>query len=168
MDASDDHPPLEPRLPDTDDLVLLCGRLNRAEARYIVVGGFAIIQHGFARATEDIDLLIDTSPQNFEKVKLAMMGLPDGAVKEVAAEDFKECIVVRVGDEFVVDLMREACGIDYAEASQDIQVLTVCGVPIPFASPKLLWRMKQTYRDKDALDRHFLRELLKGELPPGP
>jgi hypothetical protein len=166
MDAANDNPPLEPRLPDTDDLIFLCRRLNEAAAKYIVVGGFAVIQHGFARATEDIDLLIDTSAENINRVKLAMMGLPDGAVREVSAEDFKECLVVRVGDEFVVDLMRQACGIDYAAASQDVQVMPVCGVPIPFASPKLLWRMKQTYRDKDAADRHFLRELLKGELPP--
>ena len=166
MDAPNDNPPLEPRLPDTDDLIFLCRRLNDAGAKYIVVGGFAIIQHGFARATEDIDLLIDTSPENVGRVKMAMMALPDGAVREVSAEDFKECLVVRVGDEFVVDLMRQACGIDYQEASGDVQVMAVCGVPIPFASAKLLWRMKQTYRDKDAADRHFLRELLKNELPP--
>ena len=166
MDAPNDNPPLEPRLPDTDDLVFLCRRLNEAGAKYIVVGGFAIIQHGLARATEDIDLLIDTSSENFARVKAAMMGLPDGAVREVSADDFKECLVVRVGDEFVVDLMRQACGIDYAQASREVEIANVCGVPIPFASPKLLWRMKQTYRDKDAMDRHFLRDLLKDDLPP--
>ena len=166
MDAPNDNPPLEPRLPDTDDLVFLCLRLNEAGAKYIVVGGFAIIQHGLARATEDIDLLIDTSSENFARVKAAMMGLPDGAVREVSADDFKECLVVRVGDEFVVDLMRQACGIDYAQACREVEIVNVCGVPIPFASPKLLWRMKQTYRDKDAMDRHFLRDLLKDDLPP--
>lgn len=160
MDSADDHAPLEPRLPTTDDLLLLCRRLNEAGAKYLVLGGFAIIQHGFARATEDIDLLIDTSPENFAKVKSAMMGLPDGAVREVNAEDFQECLVVRVGDEFVVDLMRQACGIGFSEASAEIVTLLVAGVPIPFASPKLLWRTKQTHRDKDALDLAFLARLL--------
>ena len=55
MDTPNDNPPLEPRLPDTDDLLFLCRRLNEAGAKYIVVGGFAVIQHGFARATEDIN-----------------------------------------------------------------------------------------------------------------
>lgn len=32
------------------------------------------------------------------------------------------------------------------------------GVPIPFASPQTLWRMKQTVRDKDIPDRLFLRQ----------
>lgn len=167
MDSENDHPSLEPRLPTTDDLLLLCRRLNEAGAKYLVLGGFAIIQHGFARATEDIDLLIDTSPENFAKVQAAMMGLPDGAVREVNADDFKVCAVVRVGDEFVVDLMGRACGIAYEEASRDIETVPVAGVPIPFANPKLLWRTKQTHREKDELDRAFLSRLLKqrGETP---
>ena len=73
MDSPNDNPPLEPRLPDTDDLIFLCRRLNEAGAKYIVVGGFAIIQHGFARATEDIDLLIDTSPENIARVKARVL-----------------------------------------------------------------------------------------------
>jgi hypothetical protein len=63
MDLENDHPSLEPRLPTTDDLLLLCRRLNDAGAKYLVVGGFAIVQHGFARATEAIDLLIDSSSE---------------------------------------------------------------------------------------------------------
>ena len=161
METQDDHPPLEPRLANTDDLVSLCQFLNQAGAKYIVIGGFAIIQSGFARATSDIDLLIDTSPENFAKVKAAMLKLPDGAVREVNSQDFDECLVVRVGDEFVVDLMRQACGIRYEEASKEVAVAEIAGVRIPFANPQLLWKTKQTHREKDALDRTFLAELLK-------
>lgn len=161
METPDDHSSLEPRLANTDDLISLCRFLNEAGARYIVVGGFAIIQSGFARATSDIDLLIDTSPENFGRVKDAMLKLPDGAVRAVNAEDFKECLVVRVGDEFVVDLMGQACGIRYEEASRDIATAEIAGVRIPFANPELLWKTKQTHREKDALDRIFLAELLK-------
>ncbi len=44
------------------------------------------------------------------------------------------------------------------------------GVPIPFASPRLLWRMKAvTHREKDAGDLVFLRQWFaeRGEKPPG-
>jgi hypothetical protein len=47
-------PPEAPRPPDEDDLFSLCRALNRREARYIVVGGMAVIQHGHLRATEDM------------------------------------------------------------------------------------------------------------------
>jgi hypothetical protein len=60
----------------------------------------------------------------------------------------------------LVDLMNSACGLDYAEVSGDIVRRNLEGVSIPFASPKMLWRMKQTYREKDAVDRVFLRQLL--------
>jgi len=46
--------------------------------------------------------------------------------------------------------------------------LEIEGVPIPFASPRLLWRMKAvTHRAKDAADLVFLRYWFaeRGETP---
>jgi hypothetical protein len=68
-----------------------------------------------------------------------------------------------VADEIVVDLMRNACGVDYREASRDIAWTDIKGVRIPFASARSLLRMKQTVREKDAMDRVFLRVLLSGD-----
>jgi hypothetical protein len=153
----------ESRPPSLDDLLHLCRELNKHGARYIVVGGMAMIRAGFVRATEDIDLLVDASPENQEKVRGAMMSLPDQAVREVQPDDLEKYTVVRVADEFVVDLMKSACGIDYGGGCNSIDVVTIDGVEIPFANAELLWRLKQTRREKDALDLIFLRELLKKE-----
>jgi hypothetical protein len=90
-----------------------------------------------------------------------MSALPDGAIREVQPGDLNEYVVVRVCDEFVVDLMKAACGIEYAEANKFISWIMVRDVKIPFANPNLLLRLKQTYRDKDAMDRNYLRELLR-------
>jgi hypothetical protein len=160
MDEENANPAPPPRNPTIDDLLLLCRMLNEAGAQYVVIGGWAIIQHGFGRTTGDVDLLVDASLENFERIKKAMLGLPDGAIREVQPGDLDKYVVIRVGDEFVVDLMKAACGIEYAEASQSISWKTVQDVRIPFGSPKLLWRTKQTYRDKDATDRDFLRDLI--------
>jgi hypothetical protein len=157
---SDDGPAPEARPPSVADLVALCRNLNEAHARYLVLGGMAIIQAGLVRATEDIDLLIDTSVENIERVKAALMKLPDGAVRDVANDDLESYVVVRVADEIVVDLMKAACGIEYEEAHRMVNVVTIDGVPIPFANPLLLWRTKQTMREKDRLDRVFLAHLL--------
>ena len=67
MESPHDDAPLEPRPPLLKDLVDLCRRLNAAGARYVVVGGMAIIQHGFVRATEDIDLLVQRLPGKFRQ-----------------------------------------------------------------------------------------------------
>ena len=56
---------LESRPPLLEDLLTICRALNERGARYVVVGGMAVIHAGFVRATEDIDLLVEASPDNF-------------------------------------------------------------------------------------------------------
>lgn len=155
------------RPPLMGDLVGLCRELNERYANYIVVGGMAINIHGFARNTEDIDLLIETGELNERKVLEVLSLLPDGAAKELTPGEVAEYVVIRVCDDITVDLMAKACGHDYAAARTMITPVIVDGVTIPFASPTLLWKTKQTYREKDAMDRSFLRRLLedRGEWP---
>jgi hypothetical protein len=141
-------------------LVALSRDLNAAGARYVVVGGMAVIQAGFTRTTEDIDLIVDASLDNVARLRVALMKLPDGAIQDMADGDLDSYAVVRVADEIVVDLMKSACGVEYEEASQLITLVNINGVSIPFASPELLWKTKRTVRDKDGPDRVFLARLL--------
>jgi hypothetical protein len=157
--------PEECRPPSVEDLVRLCRELNEKGALYLVVGGFAIRGAGYIRETMDVDLVIDTSLENEARVFKALESLPDQAVKELIPGEVSQYTVVRVADEIMVDLMASACGIDYAEAIQDSIIRTIDGVPIPFASPRLLWRMKEkTHREKDAPDLLFLRQQYGDEI----
>jgi hypothetical protein len=135
--------------------------LNEVGAKYIVVGGMAMIQSGYGRTTGDIDLLIEATVENEAKVFAGLMILPDQAVRELQPGEVSQYAVVRVADAVIVDLMKSACGITYDEAKSSVQIVEVDGVPIPIASPELLWRTKQTGREKDKLDLLYLRELLK-------
>lgn len=152
-----------PRPPEFLDLTRLCAELNRLGARYVVVGGFAIIQLGFPRLTNDIDLLIETTTDNEARVLQALLSLPDKAAAELKPGEVGRYGVVRVGDEIMVDLMKSGCGVGYEEAVKDAEVREINGVAIPFASALTLWRMKQTVRDKDIPDRRFLRDLLQSQ-----
>jgi hypothetical protein len=92
-----------------------------------------------------------------------------GDLRELQPGELQQYTVIRVADEILVDLMTTAGGIDYAAAAEDVVVHDVDGVPIPFASPSLLWRMKVvTHREKDAGDLVFLRYWFteRGETPP--
>ena len=171
MVMANDHPPqeLEPREPTAEDLRDLCRELNRRGARYVVIGGFAMRAANYNRRTMDVDLLVATDSENEAKVFAALSTLPDNAVRELQPGELQQYQVIRVGDEIVVDLMRSAGGIDYGEAAKDVFVREVDGVAIPFASPRLLWRMKAiTHRAKDAGDLVFLQEWFaqRGEQPP--
>jgi hypothetical protein len=127
----------------------------------------AVIAAGFTHSTMDINLLVDCSPENDIKVRRALESLPDQAVLELGAGEMEKYVVARVCDEFAVDLMAKACGMSYSDAESLIEFRDHLGVRIPFASPALLWKTQQTYRDKDAVDRTFLRKLLedRGEWP---
>jgi hypothetical protein len=90
-------------------------------------------------------------------------------VRELKPGELQQYTVVRVGDEILVDLMRSAGGIEYAEAANHVVSRELGGVPIPFASARLLWRMKAvTHREKDLGDLAFLRQWFaeRGEEPP--
>ncbi len=157
------------RPPTQSDLVGLCRELNQRGAKYVVIGGLAIIAAGHPRMTTDVDLMVAADSENEGKVFSALSTLPDNAVRELQPGELQIHNVIRVGDEIMVDLLRSAGGIDYAEAAKDVVVHELDGVPIPFASPRLLWRMKAvTHREKDAGDLVFLRQWFaeRGEEPP--
>ena len=78
------------------------------------------------------------------------------AIREMEPGDLDTYVVVRVADEIIVDLMKKACGVDFEEASDLIEMVSIDEVQIPFANTELLWRTKQTVREKDKRDREFL------------
>lgn len=172
MDVENALPPapeLEPREPTVEDLVALCRALNQRGAAYVVIGGFAMRATDFPRPTMVVDLLVAGDRANEARVFSALATLPDNAVSELQPGELQQYHVIRVADEIVVDLMCSAAGIGYAEAALDTVVREVNGVAIPFASPRLLWRMKvSTHREKDAGDLVFLRHWFaaRGQTPP--
>jgi len=149
------------RAPELEDVISVCRALNEHGVRYLLIGGFAVILHGFVRTTKDIDFLIDADDANVAAVKRALASLPDNAAADIREGDIRQYTVVRVADEIVIDLMGSACGVTYAEAMQaDTEVREIDGVAIPVAGPELLIRLKDTYRPSDHMDVAFLKQRL--------
>jgi hypothetical protein len=157
------------RAPELADVVGLCRSLNREQVRYLLIGGWAVILHGYVRTTKDIDLLVDTAPDNVLALKRALADLPDNAVEELREGEIETYSVVRVADEIVVDLMAQACGITWRQAvSEGTEAMTVEGVSVPVPRKELLIRMKDTVRPGDAEDVAYLRVRIAEELDPRP
>lgn len=153
------------RAPELEDVVGLCRSLNRESVRYLLIGGWAVILHGAARTTKDIDLLVDPAPENVQAIRRALADLPDNAARELTDGEVAQYGVVRVADEVVVDLMASACGVTFADAVAEsaTERHLVEGVPVTVASKALLIRTKQTVRPSDAADVAYLRALLEEE-----
>ena len=77
------------RAPEPEDLIRICRALNGTGARYVLIGGFAVIAHGASRFTKDIDLLVDDAPENIARVKQGLRILADNAAAEVADNDVR-------------------------------------------------------------------------------
>ena len=68
----------------------LCRHLNQRKARYVVVGGFAVIAAGLPRVTGDIDLMVAADLENEAKVFSALSTLPDNAVRELQPGELQQ------------------------------------------------------------------------------
>jgi hypothetical protein len=62
--------------------------LNDAGGRYLVVGGLAVVAHGYVRFTADVDLVLDPEPASLERAIEALSRLGYRPRAPVAFEDF--------------------------------------------------------------------------------
>jgi hypothetical protein len=54
--------------PDFQEFLLA---LNKNEVNYVLVGGYSVIYHGFPRTTGDIDIFVEVSKNNYDKLTQA-------------------------------------------------------------------------------------------------
>jgi hypothetical protein len=134
----------------------LCRLLNQYEVRYLICGGYAGILHGNLRVTEDVDLLIEESRENYRSLITALSNYGDGSGRELTEDDIINNIIVKVGDVITIDISRRAWNVTYAEAAPNAAKLTINEVEIPYLGLDDLIRSKQTYREKDKLDIQML------------
>lgn len=64
--------------------------LNQSQARYILVGGLAVIAHGYMRTTSDIDLVVSLDPDNLHKALAALQRIGFFPKQAVPIEDFAD------------------------------------------------------------------------------
>ena len=143
-----------------EDLKSLVQALNQNGAEYLLVGGYALFAHGYHRATTDIDLLVPANRQAGEKIRAALMVLPDQSARDLDAAWFEEGENIRVADAIVVDIMLNACGETYETLKQFAETVELDGIPIRTVNLEGLLRTKQTMRDKDVMDRIVLERAL--------
>lgn len=139
--------------------------LERERVEYVLVGGVALALHGLVRATQDIDLFIVPSPDNVERVKVALRSVfLDPSIAEISAEDlsgsYPTVRYIPEGEAFVIDLIgRLGEAVRYEDL--EFEERQVEGVRVRLATARTLYRMKKdTVRpidraDADALRRRF-------------
>ncbi len=144
-----------------EDLKLLLRSLNQHGVEYLLIGGYALAAHGYQRATTDIDLLVPPTAEAGQRVKDALMVLPDQVAKDIVPEWFEEGENIRVADAFVVDIMLNANGQTFDTLRRYAQTIDLDGIAVRTVSLEGLLLTKQTMREKDVADRIIIERALE-------
>lgn len=152
-----------------EDLKSLIRALNENGVDYILIGGYALYAHGYHRATTDIDVLVPSDRESAERLKRALLLLPDKAAEALDPQWFSEGENIRVADAFVVDIMLNACGQSYETLKPYAETINLDGIPVRTVNLEGLLLTKRTNRGKDVSDRIVLEkalEVLRKHSPP--
>src|SRR3989442_14614229 len=99
------------------DFIDLLRAFADAEVRFLVVGAYALALHGRPRATGDLDVWVEATPQNAARVMraLAAFGAP---LTEIAEADFAhEGVTYQIGvPPGRIDILTDLTGITFHEA----------------------------------------------------
>src|SRR5262245_6896205 len=144
-------------------LLRVCELLNAEGAQYLVCGAQACILHGLVRTTEDVDILVEPTEENCQRVIDALAQLEDGAARELTPRDILENVVVKIADEVEVDVSTHAWKVTYADALPGAKEAVIGGIRVPFLGLEALIASKETYREQDAADRLKLLSLKKND-----
>jgi len=129
---------------------------------YMVVGGYAVAFHGYARFTKDIDVFYDNEPENTRRLKKAMkaFGFPEDHLHDALFEE--PGTVIQFGyPPCQIDLLNRIDGVEYEEARSRKMISRFDGLQIAFISKEDLVKNKQsTPRLKDRAD---IEELEKAD-----
>ncbi len=153
-----------------EDLKTVLRALAAENVEYVLIGGYALYALGYQRGTIDIDILLRPTLEQGERVRRALLVLPDKVATELDPAWFLERETIRVADAFVVDLMFNACGETLETLESHTVTIDFDGVPVRTLGLEGLLKTKQSQREKDRLDRMLLeralQELRSGR-PPG-
>lgn len=145
----------------------VCEALNRSGAKYLVIGGIACVLHGYVRATTDVDILIERTLANAERVLKALATVGYGFAREWSAAEILKRPITVIGDDPAVDVFTVAWKVKYEQAVKRSSVVEVEGVSIPLIAIPDLIETKRTGRALDAADIEALEEIARFRVPEG-
>jgi hypothetical protein len=132
--------------------------LTELDVHFLVVGAFAVAYHGYARYTADIDLFVERSAQNADRLLQAVSQFGFGEIG-LTKEDFLcEDQVIQLGvAPNRIDLMTHISGVAFAEAWESRELGEIGDLRLPFISRDMLKRNKAASgRAQDLADLEHL------------
>jgi len=140
--------------------------LNKHEVEYLLVGGYAVILHGYRRTTGDMDIWVNCTTDNYNRLvkAFAAFGMPVFGMTQEKFMDREANDVFSYGRPPVsIDIITRLKGVEFGDAFAMKQVFYEDGLPINFIHvTNLISAKKAAGRHKDLDDIEKLSGKAKG------
>jgi nucleotidyltransferase AbiEii toxin of type IV toxin-antitoxin system len=142
---------------ELDEAMEILSAFERERVAYVLVGSMAMAIHGLVRATRDIDVFVDPTPANVDRLRRALHGVySDASIDEITADDlaggYPAVQYVPPEGDFWIDILARL-GDRFGYKDIESQQVTIEGVMVHVATPRMLYQMKRdTVRPQDKLD----------------
>lgn len=116
--------------PDFQDFIRA---LNHQDVDYILLGGYAVILHGYNRTTGDMDIWVRKTSENYKKIEKAFVefGMPVFDMTEANFLNNPEMNVFTFGSSPVcIDLMTDAKGLEFENTFQKAELREIEGLSV--------------------------------------
>jgi len=133
--------------------------LSDNQVRYLVVGGYAVAVHGYPRYTKDLDVWIEMTRENAEKLVKALEDFGFGSL-DLTADDFLvPSQIVQLGyPPSRIDLLNVLSGVDFSECHAARMQIILDGIAVDFIDIENLKKNKRsTGRFQDLADLENLK-----------
>lgn len=131
--------------------------LNEFEARYLIVGGYAVMKYTEPRFTKDLDVWVENSADNGIRVfeALRKFGAPVEA-DNITAATFQQHLTYQIGVAPVrIDILTQITGVEFSDAWKQRVNGSIFGIAVHFIS------LEQLIVNKEAVGRGTDLEQLK-------
>jgi hypothetical protein len=91
--------------------------LNRYKVEYLIVGGYAVIAHGYPRFTGDLDVWVNPTPSNARKIILVLKEFGFGKLKITERDLSTKGTILQFGYiPLRIDVLTAIEGVEFASA----------------------------------------------------
>ena len=131
--------------------------LHRHNVKYVVIGGIAVVLHGVPRATFDLDILIEATPENVQRLLDALLEARLGAAALTSAQDILAHEITIFKDWVRIDVQTSTPGLVFETAWQRRETMTYQGQEFYVVSKADLIASKRAAgRERDLEDARLL------------
>jgi hypothetical protein len=139
------------------DFIDLC---NKHQVKYLVIGGYAVSIHGYPRSTKDLDICIELSSSNANKMISVIQDFGMASL-QLKVEDFLvPHFFTQLGYAPIrIDIMNDIDGVDFEEAWNNKKIVSINNINFNFIGYNDLLKVKEkSGRPQDLADIHKLKQ----------